>query len=349
MNFDCTTNSGCIYISLLYQFLLGLALFVISNFSVKKFISIAYKFQIIDAPNNRSSHTVPTVRGGGVVIALFSELVIVTLYFLQYLNYQIMLALSCAFILAIVGFIDDLFNLPIKFRLPIQLIASLIAVALVVPINFHSITSLGGFIILVFSLAWSTNLFNFMDGTDGLAASEAIFVLAIGGLMVFLLADNSSFGFCLLLISSIIAGFLWFNLPPAKIFMGDVGSVFLGFLIGISAIISHFVFGVSCVFWLIIYSAFCFDATITLIRRFISGEKWYLPHRSHAYQRLQNIGWKHKDILYALFLLNVFLLSVGLIAYYYDMLFIAVELVFILLSIIYLFIELSEKKYEKSL
>jgi Fuc2NAc and GlcNAc transferase len=131
--------------------------------------------------------------------------------------------------------------------------------------------------------------------------------------------------------------------------MGDVGSVFLGFLIGISAIISHFVFGVSCVFWLIIYSAFCFDATITLIRRFISGEKWYLPHRSHAYQRLQNIGWKHKDILYALFLLNVFLLSVGLIAYYYDMLFIAVELVFILLSIIYLFIELSEKKYEKSL
>ena len=333
---------------LLYYCSIVLMLFVMSWLSVKKFISIASQFNIIDLPNNRSSHTIPVVRGGGIVISLLSELVIIGLYFLEYLNIRVMLALSCAFIVSIIGFIDDLIILPVKPRLLVQFVASLIAVALIVPLNIHSIISISIFIILMVGLVWSTNLFNFMDGTDGFAASEAIFVLTTASLLLFL-NNNIEFGCCLLLISIIIFGFLCFNFPPAKIFMGDAGSCFLGFLIGISAIISHFIFGVSLFFWFIIYAVFVFDATITLLRRFISGQQWYASHRSHAYQRLQNIGWQHSDILCGLILLNTCLIFIIFIAYYYNILLSASVLVLALLSILYFFIELRENKNEKNI
>lgn len=324
-------------------------MFGLAILSVKKFIAIAYKFNIIDVPNSRSSHFMPVARGGGLVIALFSECLIISLYFLKYLQLNIMLALSCAFMVSIVGFLDDLITLSIKFRFITQLIASLIAVSLIVPLNFNSLSSISIFFVSVVGVIWSTNLFNFMDGTDGLAAFEAVFVLMVCGSLLCLVSNNSGFGSCLLLISLIVAGFLYFNWPPAKIFMGDVGSCFLGFLIGISALISHFSFGVSLIFWLIIYSVFCFDATITLMRRFISGQKWYLSHRSHAYQRLQNIGWQHKNILFGLIIINSCLALVALVTYYYDMLLVAAFLILIFLSIIYLLIELSEMGYEKNI
>lgn len=334
---------------LIYYFCIGLGLFGLAVLSVKKFIAFAYKLNIIDIPNSRSSHFIPVARGGGLVISFFSELLIISLYFLGYLKFNIMCALSCAFFMSIIGFLDDLIKLSSKLRFVMQFVASLIAVALIVPLDFNSLISIGIFIVSVISLVWSINLFNFMDGTDGLAGCEAVCVLMIGSLLLYSTTNNTGFASCLFLISLIVAGFLCFNWPPAKVFMGDVGSYFLGFLIGISGLISHFCFEVSCVFWLILYSVFYFDATVTLLRRVISGQKWYVSHRSHAYQRLQNIGWQHKDILVGLIIINAALTLVALIAYYYKKLLPASGVILILLSIIYLLIELSERAHAKNI
>jgi Fuc2NAc and GlcNAc transferase len=249
---------------------------------------------------------------------------------------------------SIIGFLDDLVKLTIKFRLLVQLLVSIVAAVAIIPIdnylNILNIFLLSGASIF---LVWSTNLFNFMDGIDGLAGVEAVFVLSIGGGLLFIIANEPIFSGLLWAISCITLGFLWFNLPPAKIFMGDVGSYFFGFLIAVSALISHFIFNVSIVFWLIIYLAFLFDATITLVRRFLAGEKWYLSHRSHAYQRLQNIGWQHRDILYGLAAVNCWLLILAIFGYYNGFIWSGI---FALagLTIIYLLIEFKIKIYEKN-
>lgn len=246
----------------------GIFLTWLTNYFLHKYIIIANKYKIIDLPNNRSSHKLPTPRGGGVVVAIISQLTIILLYLLELLSGNIFLALSCSFILAILGFIDDLINLSIKIRLFFQFIISFIALLSILFIFFSPCGSqflglglrflraeslglgLGALGILkllglLFLLVWSINLFNFMDGTDGLAGVEAIFVLCLGGILIYLITNNIHFSSYLFLISFIILGFLKFNWPPAKIFMGDAGSYFLGFLIGISALISHYIYGVS--------------------------------------------------------------------------------------------------------
>ena len=340
MNFSYTTN---FYLNIAWYLFIALCLFGISILLVKKFITIAYKYKVIDIPNDRSSHTLPTARGGGVVIVLLSEMLIVVLYYLGHLQLNVALALSCSFIVSIVGFLDDLIKLSAKSRFVVQFVASLIAVFLILPVNSNNLISMSTFLMSVIFIIWSTNLFNFMDGTDGLAAVEAIFVLVVSGFLLYLVTGNIGFSGCLALIGVIVSGFLCFNFPPARIFMGDVGSCFLGFLIGISALISHFIFDISGIFWLIIYAAFCFDATVTLSRRIISGEKWYLSHRSHAYQRLQNIGWQHKKILYGLIVINCCLVVLACAGYYYDNLLAASCGVLILLSTVYLLIGSAQK------
>lgn len=173
-----------------------------------------------------------------------------------------------------------------------------------------------GGILAILAIVWSTNLFNFMDGTDGIAAMEAIFVLGIGG---FFLWNAQAAGMAMItwVLGTSVAGFLIWNKPRAKLFMGDVGSATLGFIIMVLAFYGEKQYGVPALLWVILYAAFIFDATVTLFRRLLAGEKGYQAHRLHAYQRLHQAGWSHAQVLWAYSGINVILAGLALFAFYH--------------------------------
>lgn len=336
--------------------ILGIILLLLTIYLLKKYIIIANKFKIIDLPNYRSSHKLPTPRGGGLIIAVVSQLAVVFLYKLKVLPPNITFAFSCGLGMAILGFIDDLLNLSIKIRLFFQFIISCTAVLFILPIhisqiNIYNLNNLFQFISSLFLLIWSINLFNFMDGIDGLAGVEATFVLFLGGILVYLATKNISFSGYLCLTSFIILGFLKLNWPSAKVFMGDVGSYFLGFFIGISSLISHYIYDVSLFYWLILYAVFLVDATFTLVKRMIYEKEWYKSHRQHAYQQMQNLGWQHKKILYGGIIINSLLGFITLFAFYKKLIWINNIITYLLLGILYIYIEyrFKRKTHEKNI
>jgi Fuc2NAc and GlcNAc transferase len=156
--------------------------------------------------------------------------------------------------------------------------------------------------VVAFVLVWLLNLFNFMDGIDGIAASEAIFVSSAGAFFSWLMgSDNISI--ILLILAASTTGFLALNWPPAKIFMGDVGSNFLGLIIGVIAYAS-ILEGASVWIWLILLAVFLVDSGVTLLRRILNGEKWHEAHCSHAYQHAAK-KWGHKKVTISVILINI--------------------------------------------
>jgi Fuc2NAc and GlcNAc transferase len=162
---------------------------------------------------------------------------------------------------------------------------------------------MGGNLLAVVGLVWLINLYNFMDGIDGLAAGEAVGVGLVGGV---LLAAAGATGLSLvaLALAAAAGGFLVFNWPPAKIFMGDVGSGLLGYAFGVLAMASERAGAVPLVVWMILLAVFIVDATATLIRRVVNGERWFEAHRSHAYQRAVQAGYSHHAVTVAVMGLN---------------------------------------------
>ena len=162
-------------------------------------------------------------------------------------------------------------------------------------------------------LVWFLNLFNFMDGTDGIAASEAVFVSgALGGYLYYL--DPLSFDVAISLVAAAL-GFLLWNWPKAKIFMGDVGSGFLGLVLGILILMAARQAAVLLYCGLILFGIFIVDATYTLIYRFLSGQKWYDAHCSHTYQRAAK-RFGHLKVLLASWIINLFwLLPISLLVF----------------------------------
>ena len=154
---------------------------------------------------------------------------------------------------------------------------------------------------------------------DGFAGTEAVFVLVIGSLLVYL-SHGFALSYALWALVVLILGFLVWNRPKAKIFMGDVGSASLGFIILLSGLVAQKYNQVPFILWLMLYGVFLFDATVTLIRRFLKGEKWHEAHRKHAYQRLNQAGWSHGKVMLGLVLINSIISVLVLIAYYHDFL-----------------------------
>lgn len=255
----------------------------------------------VDLPNHRSSHTVPTPRGGGVIFVSIWGMVILSLFFLgsEIPKQTLFMIFIPTFVISFIGFLSDFYTLNSLWRLFGQMLAAIIFLA------FSKETTLFYLIPAFFWILWSTNLFNFMDGTDGIASIEAIFVLGFGGLL-FYVNQQPSLSLLAILMVVVVAGFLIWNWPRAKIFMGDTGSYTLGFLIAILALISQKQ-GYSILLWLMLYSVFWFDASITLLRRLIYREAIFSAHKKHAYQRLHQAGWSHKKILVSLIALNSFL------------------------------------------
>ncbi|WP_051261061.1 MraY family glycosyltransferase [Desulfovibrio inopinatus] len=257
--------------------------------------------RLIDIPVLRSSHTIPTPRGGGLGIVVATLISTLSMYIAGQLNASTAFpVLIGGTALACVGFIDDHRQLSVISRLIVQCSAASILVALSLP-PFSSILM---FIPCLFCAVWLFNLSNFMDGIDGLATCEAITVCL--GIILIAVVHGSTVPCLAVITIAASAGFLIFNLPPARIFMGDVGSVFLG------AIYALFLFnppnGVSTASVLILLAVFITDSTITLVVRIKNKARWTQPHRSHAYQHLAQ-RTSHGFATTAISAINIFWLT----------------------------------------
>jgi len=324
-------------------------LFILSFIGCYCFKIYALKNDSFDHPNHRSLHTTPTPRGGGLVfIFLWLLFSFVFTYLHPSLFKESLALLPPVFVISLISFMDDKINLSSKWRFLIHLLAALYFLIFTIAgagnfaidlglftLNFFVLT----FIFAFFFLIWSTNLFNFMDGSDGLAASEAIFILSVAGYILQKFQAMELAYLCFAMVAMLF-GFLIWNWPRAKIFMGDVGSASLGFLIAAMALLAQKFYGMPLYLWLMLYGVFLFDATITLIRRILKRERWREAHRSHAFQRLALSGWSHRRVLLSKCLLNLgilVLVAMAIAWQHYCGIFILIEV--IVLAYIYYRIE----------
>jgi len=256
----------------------------------------------LDIPNQRSSHTRPIPRGGGlVIVGGFGVGLAVWLATGGSVSPRALGWLAGALLVAGVSFVDDLYPLPVIPRLLTHALGAVLLT--VVGVQDRELPLLLALPLAFIWVAIVTNVYNFMDGIDGLATSQAIVAgvaMAIAGARVGnpLIATGAG------LLAAASAGFLFFNLPPARLFMGDVGSTFLGFSFAGLSLLGNLGVGggrLPLLFGLVVLAPFLFDGLLTLARRVVRGERWYAAHRSHYYQRLVDGGMSHAQVtgLYA--------------------------------------------------
>ena len=266
----------------------------------------------LDRPNERSSHTVPTPRGGGIAIVVTSTLGVLLAVALEAIEIKVALALIVGGLaVATVGFADDHRGIPTRIRLSVHAGAALWALYVLDGVPALQIGAeaieLNGFwsVVSMLSIVWMLNLFNFMDGIDGFAASEAIFVTAAGSLLGIAMGVASGVSLAAAIVGGSCLGFLIWNWPPAKIFMGDIGSSYLGYIIAILVLISAVDSPVAIWVWLVLGGAFFIDATTTLVRRLARREQVSEAHREHAYQWLARRWESHRPVTMGLMIINV--------------------------------------------
>jgi Fuc2NAc and GlcNAc transferase len=273
--------------------------------------SYAVSRRILDHPNERSSHTRPTPRGGGVAfVASFLALAIALCWYGVVPYALIGALLTSAGLVTLVGWMDDRDHLPARWRFLGHTAASVFALWLfkgVPPVPlFGVLVDLGlvGLVLAAMYLVWMVNLCNFMDGIDGIASIEAITV-SLGGAFTWWLATGTAQWFFPLVFAACVAGFLFWNYPPAKIFMGDAGSGFVGMVLGLFSLWAGQQAPQVFWCWFILLGCFMVDATTTLIRRVRRGEKFNEAHRSHAYQYAARKHGSHKQVSLAFGLINL--------------------------------------------
>lgn len=267
---------------------------------------------LLDIPNSRSSHTIPTPSGGGIGIVVSFFLAMAWLFTAKELPLEKFFAISLGGLLvALIGLIDDHKPIPAFWRLIVHFGAFGLAFYLLGAISSLTLGKDGsqigwfGNFIFLFGLVWLLNLFNFMDGIDGIAGIEGVCTLSCCAIILFLLNRFSAEYTPLIFLAVSCCGFLVWNWPPAKIFMGDVGSGFLGFSIGFF-ILQTTVDGVVCIWsWLILLGVFLVDASVTLLVRLLRFEKVYKAHCSHAYQQAARKYKSHKKVTITVLIINL--------------------------------------------
>lgn len=276
---------------------------------------------VVDVPNERSSHAVVKPRGGGVAIAAAFLLGIAALAALGVLPTNLVIALGGGGVLvAGVGWLDDQRGLSPISRAVVHLMAAAWAVYWLGGLPFLEIGSsrlplhLFGAVLAVIGVAWLINLFNFMDGIDGIAGIETVSAGILGGIFA-ALSGAMSLALACWLLSFATGGFLVWNWPPAKIFMGDVGSGFLGYSFAVMALSSENLKTLPLLIWIVLLGVFIVDATATLIRRVRQGDRWYEAHRTHAYQYAVQAGFTHGQVTVAVLVLNLGLGLIGTLMY----------------------------------
>ena len=277
----------------------------------------ALKRKVLDIPNQRSSHNVPTPRGGGLAIVLIFTCAAIVLYLNNRIGFVELTTLSAGLPVAVIGFCDDHAHVSARWRFITHVLAASAVLfflqsmpLILVPapldgllhrwiVNLHWL----GYPLGVLMLVWCLNMFNFMDGIDGIAASECIFIaVALAGYTYYI--DHQVF---MLGVSLAVAslGFLVWNWPRASIFMGDVGSGFLGLILGILILLATRQAAVMLYCGVILLGVFLVDATYTLLYRFFSGQNWHQAHCSHAYQHAAK-RYGHFKVLCVCWGINLF-------------------------------------------
>lgn len=273
---------------------------------------VALSRGMLDTPNVRSSHRVPTPRGGGGAIVLTSMAAWFALARMNVLPINLLLALSGGGLaVAVVGLLDDYFQLRASIRLLVHVAAAVWALAWLgglppIGIGNHVVSlGWGGALLGIAGIVWALNLFNFMDGIDGIAASETVFVAWSGALLALLAGIGGGVVAAALVLGAACGGFLLWNWPPARIFMGDVGSGYVGFALVVLAVAAARESPVALFVWLILGGVFVVDATVTLARRLLRCERPYEAHRSHAYQWLARRWGSHRRVTIAVIVVNI--------------------------------------------
>lgn len=273
---------------------------------------VATAHGIVDKPNSRSSHVRPTVRGGGLAIAVSVSLAAMALRTYGIIGNSLLWVLLLAGGgIAAVGFIDDRKSLSVRPRMVAHVLAAVFAMFALggmprVVWGEHLLDlGVAGEFLGVLAIVWMLNLFNFMDGIDGIAGSEALFVTLAGAFLGSLNGAPSPAGAIALVLGGASLGFLIWNWPPAKIFMGDVGSGYLGFVIGVIILQSAHERPEMLYVWVILNGAFIVDATTTLLCRLMRGERIQNAHRSHAYQLMARRFESHLMVTCALWVINL--------------------------------------------
>jgi Fuc2NAc and GlcNAc transferase len=275
---------------------------------------------VLDTPNERSLHATPTPRGGGFAIAT----TFLTATLLLCLGGIVPVAEAVALIggggaVALIGWLDDHAPQSAALRFSVHALAAIWALfwlggidAVQFGAHYVRLAWLWN-VIGVLGIIWWLNLYNFMDGIDGIAGGEAVSVCS-GVVVLMALVGTSSERTLPIVLAGSAAGFLIFNWSPARIFMGDVGSGFLGYVFAVMAIASEKDHAVPLTLWVVLSGVFIFDATVTLVRRMLHGERWYAAHRSHAYQRLVGLGYSHRLVSSAVLAVNAVLLGCCVLA-----------------------------------
>jgi Fuc2NAc and GlcNAc transferase len=279
--------------------------FIISYFLTLLYRKYALHKALLDIPNDRSSHTIPTPRGGGLAIALVWYLGLIFFKFQNKIEPGLFYALISGIPLTIIGLADDMFNLKPRLRFLVHFFSAIIGLYFLgglhlIDLGFISLNfsdNLIGYylvnLLVIIAIIWFINLFNFLDGIDGYLGSELVF---LGG--AYFIFTGNLLG---LLLISAVGGFLIWNWPKAKIFMGDVGSTLSGFIIAIFIIYFQNSYQISVITSLILTSVFWFDATVTIIRRFLNKENLSEAHRKHAFQRIVQAGFSHdRTVVYSI-------------------------------------------------
>jgi UDP-GlcNAc:undecaprenyl-phosphate GlcNAc-1-phosphate transferase len=245
--------------------------------------------RVLDHPNERSLHQRPVSRMGGIgVVAGIAA----SVPFVSQMEWWPLWLAAC--FLVGISFLEDIVGLPIIGRLVVHFLTAGGAAAGLLPDHTGVVLVL----LAVAAIVWMTNLYNFMDGMDGLAGGMALFGFgfyalagALGGHLPFAVTSAA--------IAAAAGGFLFYNFHPARIFMGDAGSTLFGFLAACLGLVGWQLGIWTLWFPGLVFSPFIVDATVTLFRRLLRGEKIWRPHREHYYQRLVLSGWGHRRTVLA--------------------------------------------------
>lgn len=295
---------------------------------------------MLAVPNERSLHDNPVPKGGGVAIVISWYIGITMLYFGGLLEKHLFFAFLSGIPIGIISLLDDLYGIKPIIRLVIHFITAIVAFAIigglrpfVLPeIHFNYIYFI--YPLAIIGIVWFINLYNFMDGVDGFASIEAIFISSV----LFVLTWDLS----TLILIVCVGGFLVWNWPKAKIFMGDIGSTQLGFILVIMGIYFHNKLEFSILNWIMLTSPFWFDATLTLLRRMRNGERLSEGHRKHVYQRSVQMGFSHAKVNFFLIIFNFFVIM--FIILYRGIKFLQIPLFVLTMLLFYAFTRYVDKK-----
>ena len=279
----------------------GAVSFVLAFIAVQLLLTRFARFAL-DRPNERSLHERPVPRTGGIAVLLGTSAAV------AFGADALWLPLGLALVLAILSFADDVKGMPVAARLATHLAAGGVLVwYLLSPIYLWQAA------LLVLAIAWLTNLYNFMDGSDGLAAGMTVIGFAAYAVAA-TLADEPELATTCLCIAAASGAFLVFNFHPARIFLGDVGSIPLGFLAAALGIVGWRDEAWPLWFPAAVFAPFIADATLTLARRLLRGERVWQAHRDHYYQRMVRGGLGHRGTAYVAYALMVLCAGAALVA-----------------------------------